>query len=252
MSVVHDPRRAPLTCDPVPVCPACGGLECLCRPRFFAGQLLTDEDLNRLDSYIRGKNRLHNRMLHGWGTVNGLEVSCTPCGNTVTVSSGYALSPAARTSSSATMRSCRFAISSMPAVSASRWTAAPMPGGTTIVATPSKSGCWPSATTKPPPGASPPYEAPAPLHPAPIAMAVAQVIVAARSRPTREHRTEEIARRERRSRNASRRQSAKDTGFGSTAPRARSNSPSATGGQWRASMGLWHSATGHASRRFRS
>src|SRR5918999_2707344 len=77
----------------LPVCPACGGLECLCRPRFFAGQLLTDEDLNRLDAYIRGKNRLHNRMLHGWGTVNGLEVSCTPCGNTVTVSSGYALSP---------------------------------------------------------------------------------------------------------------------------------------------------------------
>ena len=93
MSIVYDPRRAPQTCDPVPVCPACGGLECLCRPRFFAGQLLTDEDLNRLDTYIRGKNRLHNRMLHGWGTVNGLEVSCTPCGNTVTVSSGYALSP---------------------------------------------------------------------------------------------------------------------------------------------------------------
>jgi hypothetical protein len=93
MSVVHDPRRTPQTCDPVPVCPACGGLECFCRPRFFAGQLLTDEDLNRLDSYIRGKNRLHNRMLHGWGTVNGLEVSCTPCGNTLTVSAGYALSP---------------------------------------------------------------------------------------------------------------------------------------------------------------
>ena len=33
-------------------CPECGGLQCLCRPRFFAGQLLTDEDLNRLDQLL--------------------------------------------------------------------------------------------------------------------------------------------------------------------------------------------------------
>ena len=32
-------------------------LECLCRPRFFAGQLLTEQDLNRLDQYIIGQNR---------------------------------------------------------------------------------------------------------------------------------------------------------------------------------------------------
>jgi hypothetical protein len=93
MSVIHDPRHLIRRRDAVPACPACGGLECLCRPRFFAGQLLTDEDLNRLDAYIRGKNRLHNRMLHGWGTVNGLEVTCTPCRDTVTVSAGYAVSP---------------------------------------------------------------------------------------------------------------------------------------------------------------
>ena len=30
-------------------CPDCGGLECLCRPRFFAGQLLTEETMNQLD-----------------------------------------------------------------------------------------------------------------------------------------------------------------------------------------------------------
>src|SRR5690349_21018508 len=64
------------TCDPRPVCPSCGGLECLCRPRFFAGQLLTDEDLTRLDHYIQAKNRLHNRFLHGWGVACGLEVVC--------------------------------------------------------------------------------------------------------------------------------------------------------------------------------
>lgn len=75
------------------LCPACGGLQCLCRPRFFAGQLLTEEDLNRLDHYILEKNKLHNRYLHGWGVVCGLEVVCHPCENMVTVKSGYALSP---------------------------------------------------------------------------------------------------------------------------------------------------------------
>jgi hypothetical protein len=74
-------------------CPACGGLECLCRPRFFAGQLLTEEDLNRLDRYIVEKNKLRNRYLHGWGVVCGLEVFCHPCEGQVTVTSGYALSP---------------------------------------------------------------------------------------------------------------------------------------------------------------
>jgi hypothetical protein len=76
-----------------PVCPVCRGLECLCRPRFFAGQLLTEEDLNRLDHYIVEKNKLHNRYLHGWGVVCGLEVLCHPCEGQVTVKSGYALSP---------------------------------------------------------------------------------------------------------------------------------------------------------------
>ncbi len=86
------------TCAPAPVCPACGGLECLCRPRFFAGQLLTEDDLNRLDHYIVAKNRLHNRYLVGWGVVCGLEVVCNVCGpgqlsGGVLVKPGYALSP---------------------------------------------------------------------------------------------------------------------------------------------------------------
>lgn len=82
-------------CKDLPVnCPDCGALECLCRPRFFAGQLLTEDDLNRLDQYIRGKHRLQNRNLHGWGVVNGLKVLCDPCGGTrVTVTEGYALDP---------------------------------------------------------------------------------------------------------------------------------------------------------------
>ena len=79
--------------SPVIKCPACGELECLCRPRFFAGQLLTEDDLNRLDHYIIEKNKLHNRYLHGWGVVCGLEVLCHPCPGEVTVKAGYALSP---------------------------------------------------------------------------------------------------------------------------------------------------------------
>jgi hypothetical protein len=54
---------------------------------------LTEDDLNRLDRYIVEKNKLHNRYLHGWGVVCGLEVFCHPCEGQVTVKSGYALSP---------------------------------------------------------------------------------------------------------------------------------------------------------------
>lgn len=82
--------RQPLRNDPC--CPDCGALECLCRPRFFAGQLLSEQDLNRLDQYIRNKNRLHVRNLHGWGVVNGLMVVCDPCGD-VKVTQGYAVDP---------------------------------------------------------------------------------------------------------------------------------------------------------------
>lgn len=87
--------RHPLPADPsCQPCPDCGGLECLCRPRFFAGQLLSEQDLNRLDHYIIEKHKLHNRHLHGSGVVCGLEVKCSPCDTgMVTVTAGYALSP---------------------------------------------------------------------------------------------------------------------------------------------------------------
>jgi hypothetical protein len=54
--------------------------------------LLTDQTLNDLDRYIIEKNKLHNRYLHGWGVVCGLEAVCAPC-DKVTVRGGYALSP---------------------------------------------------------------------------------------------------------------------------------------------------------------
>jgi len=85
--------RAP-DCDCPPPCPACGLLECLCRPRFFPGMLLDDDDLTRLENYIVAKNRLHNRYLHGTGVVCGLEVVCDRCASgDVIVHPGYAISP---------------------------------------------------------------------------------------------------------------------------------------------------------------
>jgi hypothetical protein len=77
----------------MPACPVCGGLECLCRPRFFAGQLLSEEDLCALDHYIIEKNKLHNRYLHGTGTVCGLQVVCHECNGWVTIKQGYAIDP---------------------------------------------------------------------------------------------------------------------------------------------------------------
>lgn len=78
---------------PESCCAACGGLQTLCRPRFFAGQLLTDTDLGALTSYLVDKQRLHNRYLHGPGVVCGLQVECDGCGPGVLVRPGYALDP---------------------------------------------------------------------------------------------------------------------------------------------------------------
>jgi hypothetical protein len=75
----------------------CGGMAthagtAFVRPRFFAGQLLTEDDLQALTGYITGKDRLRNRLLSGSGVVCGLEVACDPCGNgKVSVRPGYAL-----------------------------------------------------------------------------------------------------------------------------------------------------------------
>ena len=87
-----------LVAPPAPVvrpcaCPACKGLPSLERPRFFAGQLLTESELNSLESYVLAKSRLHNRYLHGPGVVCGLEVVCGDCQPWVTVKQGYAIDP---------------------------------------------------------------------------------------------------------------------------------------------------------------
>ncbi|HEX6341187.1 hypothetical protein [Umezawaea sp.] len=74
----------------------CGGAStrpsAFVRPRFFAGQLLTEDDLGLLVEYVTGKARLHNRTVSGPGVVCGLEVACDPCGGgSVVVHPGHAL-----------------------------------------------------------------------------------------------------------------------------------------------------------------
>ena len=72
-------------------CASCQG-QGIVRPRFFAGQLLTEDDLQLLTDYAGQKNRLHNRHLFGAGVVCGLDVTCHPCGDgRVIVDPGYAL-----------------------------------------------------------------------------------------------------------------------------------------------------------------
>jgi hypothetical protein len=62
------------------------------RPRYFIGQVIGVEDLEQEQLYLREKARRHNRHLHGWGIVHGLEVRAgKPGTGEVTISPGYAL-----------------------------------------------------------------------------------------------------------------------------------------------------------------
>jgi hypothetical protein len=66
------------------------------RTRYFSRQLITADDLTQDQIYHREKRRLHNRLLHGWGIVCGLEVKVNPISGAslnVTICPGYALSP---------------------------------------------------------------------------------------------------------------------------------------------------------------
>ena len=72
-------------------CPVCLGLQPFQRPVFAPGQVLTDIDLSADQDYAVAKNKLHNRYLHGWGIVCGLEVVCNDCDGYVTIHPGYAI-----------------------------------------------------------------------------------------------------------------------------------------------------------------
>lgn len=73
--------------------PGTAGLE---RVNYFPRQIMTVEDMVTEAEYFRAKLRRHNRYLHGWGVVCGLDVTAAPTTTapaTVSISGGYALSP---------------------------------------------------------------------------------------------------------------------------------------------------------------
>lgn len=64
------------------------------RPRYFEGRLLGADDFRAEQSYVREKMWLHNRMLHGYGIVAGLDVTAQEQANgdeQVVIAPGYAL-----------------------------------------------------------------------------------------------------------------------------------------------------------------
>lgn len=69
------------------------GLE---RVHYFPRQLITAADMTVEQEYFRQKLRRHNRFMHGWGVVCGLEVTTVATKEhprQVMISPGYALSP---------------------------------------------------------------------------------------------------------------------------------------------------------------
>jgi hypothetical protein len=80
---------------PAPEPPAtdtCCDLICFERPNYFCGHLLTDEDLKLEQRYVREKNKLYHRALHGHGIVCGLGLTCDPhCKGHVVAGEGFAI-----------------------------------------------------------------------------------------------------------------------------------------------------------------
>ena len=66
--------------------------DCLSRPHFYCGMVLTDDQLNDLSRWVRRRSALH-RYVEGWGVVRGLGVRCDPASpGCVVVGPGYARS----------------------------------------------------------------------------------------------------------------------------------------------------------------
>ena len=60
------------------------------RVNYVAGMLLTAEAFQVEEKYFRERMKLHNRFLHGYGIVTGLDVSVS-APDSVTVNAGYAI-----------------------------------------------------------------------------------------------------------------------------------------------------------------
>jgi hypothetical protein len=63
------------------------------RVHYFFGQILSLDDFQAEQNYHRERLKRHNRFLHGWGVVTGLEVSAELNGNehTIVISPGMAV-----------------------------------------------------------------------------------------------------------------------------------------------------------------
>lgn len=70
------------------------------RPRYYARQLITSDDLTLEQDYFRNRLRMHNRMLHGWGVVCGAQVCMVPKKNGTTNGNGNGSSSSSSTASS--------------------------------------------------------------------------------------------------------------------------------------------------------
>jgi hypothetical protein len=84
-----DERRCSCGCAPCEG--TCCQFDCIVRPRFFCGQLLTDADLSAMLKWARDRFGL-SRYRHGWGVVCGLDVRCDPKRPAaIVVTPGYAV-----------------------------------------------------------------------------------------------------------------------------------------------------------------
>ncbi len=87
------PAAHPYNCGCSKCKEKCCELECLVQPRFFCGQMLSEQDLTAMLDWAKGKSALVRYRL-GWGVVCGLEVCCASSpgsGPVVRVGPGYAI-----------------------------------------------------------------------------------------------------------------------------------------------------------------
>src|SRR4051812_34734712 len=66
------------------------GADLVKRVRYFERQLLTASDFVTEQEYHRRVQHTHNRLLHGWGVAEGLEVTTAAGGQEVLVEAGVA------------------------------------------------------------------------------------------------------------------------------------------------------------------
>ena len=77
VAITHEPGRKPTPHEDKPEW-GCAAVPALTRLRYYHGRPLSALDLRREQAFHLEKDRLRNRLLHGWGIVCGLEVELLP------------------------------------------------------------------------------------------------------------------------------------------------------------------------------